>query len=59
MSEDGRVTGLSGGEHEGQWPTVSIRGEVDLRGQSTTRPADGIVIGLAGRGPFLRAPAAC
>lgn len=58
VSEGRRVTGLSGGEMEGQGPAVAIGREMDLRGQSATGPADGVVVRLVGRGP-LRAPAAC
>lgn len=53
------VTGLSGGEDEREGPAAGIGGEVDLRGQSAAGTADGVVAGFAGRGPFLRAPAAC
>ncbi len=31
-ADGGCVTGLSGGEHEGQWPALGIEGQVDLCG---------------------------
>ncbi len=59
MSEGGCVTGLPGGEHEGQWSALGIGGQVDLCAQSAAGPADGVVCRFARWGPFLRAPAAC
>ena len=45
------------GRRSGPEPVVGRK--VDLGGQSAAGPADGMVVRLAGRGPFLRAPAAC
>lgn len=59
VGEGGCVTGPTGGEVERQRPAPSVGSEVDLRGQSATGPADGMVVRFAGRGPLLRAPAAC
>lgn len=59
LGEGRCVTGLSGGEDERERPAAGIGGEVDLRGRSAAGTADGVVAGFAGRGPFLRAPAAC
>lgn len=53
--EGGCVASLPGG----QWPTEVVGREVDLRGQSTAGPTDGVVVRLVGRGPCLRVPAAC
>lgn len=57
--EGGRVTGLPRCDHEGQRPTVAIGSKVDLCRQPASGTADGVVGGLVGRSPFLRAPAAC
>lgn len=59
VREGGCVTGLAGGEDERQWSAPAVGREVDLRGQSAAGPADGVIARLAGRSPFLRAPAAC
>lgn len=59
IGESGRISGLVGGEDEGQGSAVAVGGEVDLRGQSAAGLADGAVVRFAGRGPFLQAPAAC
>jgi hypothetical protein len=59
VGEGGCITGLSGGQHEGRRSAVRVGGKVDLRGQAAAGPADGVAGGLAGRGLFLRAPAAC
>ncbi|ANS70670.1 transposase subunit [Streptomyces lincolnensis] len=59
VREGGRIPGLPGGEMEGRRPTAVIGGKVDLRGQSAAGAANGVVVWFAGRGPFLRAPAAC
>ncbi|GAA3388670.1 hypothetical protein GCM10017752_10000 [Streptomyces roseoviridis] len=59
MLEGGCVTSLSGCEDKGEGPAMCVGGEMDLRGQPAAGPADGVVVRLAGRGPFLRAPTAC
>jgi hypothetical protein len=59
VGEGGCITGLAGSENEGEGPAASIGREVDLGGQPAAGPADGVVGRFAGRGPLLRAPAAC
>ena len=48
-----------GGLDEGERPAAAVAGQVDLRGRPSAGAADGVVGQLPGRGPFLRAPAAC
>ncbi|BCL32453.1 hypothetical protein GCM10017557_73120 [Streptomyces aurantiacus] len=59
IREGGCVTGLACGENERQRPAAGIGSEMDLRAQSAAGPAHDMVVRLAGRGPLLRAPAAC
>lgn len=53
------VADLACGQDERQRLAAVVGSKVDLCGQSAPGPADGMVIRFAGRGPFLRAPAAC
>lgn len=59
FGESRRVVGLSAGQDERQWAAAAVGGKVDLGGQPSAGPADGMVGRFACRGPFLRAPAAC
>ena len=52
LGECGCVTGLARREDEGEGPAAAVGGEVDLCGQSAAGPSDGMVVRLAGRGPF-------
>lgn len=53
------VVSLARCHEDGQGTPAAVAGEVDLGGQSAAGPSDGMVVGFAGRGPFLRPPAAC
>lgn len=50
--ECGRVSCLARRQDEGEGPAAAVRGEVDFGGQSAAGPSEGMVGGLAGRGPF-------
>ncbi|WP_328406185.1 hypothetical protein OHS70_05125 [Streptomyces sp. NBC_00390] len=56
MREGGRITGLSGGENEGEGPAVRVGCEMNLRAQPAAGPADGMVVRFACRGHSLRGP---
>lgn len=59
VGEGGCVARLAAGQDEREGTTAAVGSKMDLRGQSVAGAADGVVVGFAGRVPFLRAPAAC
>ncbi|GAA4329252.1 hypothetical protein GCM10023086_58290 [Streptomyces venetus] len=52
LVEGGGVPCLPGREDESERTAAAVRGEVDLRGQTAAGPSEGMMVRLAGWGPF-------
>ncbi len=52
LGKAGASPAWAGRENEGERSAAAVRGEVDLGGQSAAGPSEGMVVRLAGRGPF-------
>lgn len=59
VHKGGCVPCLAAGQNERKGTAAAVGSKMNLRRQSTARPADGVIIRLHCQNPFSRAPAAC